>query len=547
MFKRIVGITMLFALTALLFNIGPGVARSTQALQISTQARGQASKLLKSTKAKYLSSAGRNALNLVANPQEQEVDRQSMAAVRSGTADEVPLIQLSPHEALVNDPAKDAFDATSQNSTAVASFNDTVLVAYNDTGQLFETNSMMGYSRSTDGGRTFIDMDTMPVPSPPLGQNIGGPGLAADRAGNFYVTFMGFDPSGARPEGFEVAIGVAKSTDGGATFQSPVLLPPVDANQFSFEDRGSIAVDNSGNPMTGSNVYVSFTHISSNFDEGVPTAFSRSTDGGASFSAPILLSDVLDVTQGAETVVGKNGEVYVTWFKSFSLAPAASEVEPKKIFIAKSINGGQSFGVPTLVANLQEIGASKTDTLSGGIRVRSFPRLAVSPVDGTLYIVYAANPPGPDGADVFLTRSTDGGATWSVPEKVNDGSGSMEFFPDVAVNRNGVVQVIWYSERLLTLQGFTPEQISVRQKQSIDGRRSFGREQRVTPFSFTPAIGYDPFLDPLYIGDNLDLVAGFTADGPSFNFLMAWTDFRRIMNSGAGNRHDQDVIFSVNR
>ena len=35
------------------------------------------------------------------------------------------------------------------------------------------------------------------------------------------------------------------------------------------------------------------------------------------------------------------------------------------------------------------------------------------PVTGELYLVYADNPAGTDKADIFLRRSSDGGATWS--------------------------------------------------------------------------------------------------------------------------------------
>ena len=54
----------------------------------------------------------------------------------------------------------------------------------------------------------------------------------------------------------------------------------------------------------------------------------------------------------------------------------------------------------------------------------------MSPLTGTIYIVYASNPPGVDGADVYLTASRDRGQSWSSPIRVNDDmTESDQFFP----------------------------------------------------------------------------------------------------------------------
>ena len=48
----------------------------------------------------------------------------------------------------------------------------------------------------------------------------------------------------------------------------------------------------------------------------------------------------------------------------------------------------------------------------------------------------------------LLTSSTDDGQTWSIPLRVNDDATSNDqFFPAVAVNGQGVIEVIWYDRR----------------------------------------------------------------------------------------------------
>jgi hypothetical protein len=205
-----------------------------------------------------------------------------------------------------------------------------------------------------------------------------------------------------------------------------------------------------------------------------------------------------------------------------------------EIFVAKSTNGGQSFSAPVLVAPIEAIGFAG-GTLLGNFRVNSYPRIDVNPMNGNVYVVYSSNPPGPDGSDVFFSRSVNGGTTWSPPIRVNDDATTNDqFFPDVAVNKDGVLEIIWYDRRNdpdnLNLEIFSA--------QSSNGGRSFSTNRAVTSEAFPPApAGYDPFLASTYMGDYLDIKAfGGT-------FLLAWGDNRRRITTFGGTRNDQDVFF----
>jgi len=55
---------------------------------------------------------------------------------------------------------------------------------------------------------------------------------------------------------------------------------------------------------------------------------------------------------------------------------------------------------------------------------------------------------GPDEADVFCVRSTNGGATWQLPVRVNDNNSiDPDVLPFVAVKENGFVDIIYYNFR----------------------------------------------------------------------------------------------------
>jgi hypothetical protein len=416
----------------LLFAQTPG-AQSGSTFRFAPTAQQMARAILSSPAADYLSGGGLNALQLISG-------RTILNPVIAATGGEQPHYfdlfapepQLATGEVRVNNPELDVRtleDISTQSEPAVAGYGRTVLVAYNDSGQFstFLGGSFMGYSRSADGGLTFTDFG--PISGSQTGLSFGDPGLVVDRFGNFYAAGLAFEL--LRPPGTQSTIGIWKSTNGGLSWSAPAYPPPGTAG---FADKPFIAVDTTQTASSG-NVYVSWTQ----FEFALPIFFSRSVDGGASFSPAIQISPPGDVCQGSEPTVGPSGEVYVTWIR---LAPA-----PAAIFVARSADGGASFGPPTIVTPIVPIGfglaGGPLGRLKGNFRVNSFPRIDVNPANGHVYIVYNANPPGVDGADVFFVRSINGGATWSAPIRVNDDPGQFDqFFPAVAVNRAGVVQVM---------------------------------------------------------------------------------------------------------
>jgi uncharacterized repeat protein (TIGR01451 family) len=77
------------------------------------------------------------------------------------------------------------------------------------------------------------------------------------------------------------------------------------------------------------------------------------------------------------------------------------------------------------------------------------PAFAVSPVNGNLYIAWADYRFG--DSDIYFTRSTNGGSTWSLPVRLNDdpaGNGMDQFQPQISVAPDGRVAVMWFDRRL---------------------------------------------------------------------------------------------------
>jgi hypothetical protein len=132
-------------------------------------------------------------------------------------------------------------------------------------------------------------------------------------------------------------------------------------------------------------------------------------------------------------------------------APAA--VEPSRQQVIRSTDGGASWSAPITVAAFTP--SSPVDPL-GHKRLRTadvVPSFAVDSRNGFLYATWQEAGITNSGSAVVLSSSTDGGLTWSTPIKVSktpdsapQGSGQA-FTPMVDVSSTGAVAVTYYDFR----------------------------------------------------------------------------------------------------
>src|SRR5205807_1929714 len=129
----------------------------------------------------------------------------------------------------------------------------------------------------------------------------GNPVLAANGAGNVYYAAVG------GPPGTLTFIAVSRSTDGGATFGAPV-----DASTTALQgNHAQLAPWLTADKASG-NLYLAWIDAAGS-DQKI--LFARSTDQGATWSAPLELASVGDVFGSAKVVsaVAPDGTIYVTW------------------------------------------------------------------------------------------------------------------------------------------------------------------------------------------------------------------------------------------
>ena len=307
----------------------------------------------------------------------------------------------------------------------------------------------------------------------------GDPVVYADNKGNFYFCHLSKTEGKQFPNWIDRII-VQKSTDGGNTFNNGV---DVGYNGNKAQDKHWIVSDNTNGPNAG-NLYLTWTEFDK-YDSKKPTdksriMFSRSTDGGMSFSRPVIISDkegdCLDgdnTTEGAIPAVDADGTVYVAWSLS------------GKIYFDKSTDGGLTFGEDKEIA--EQVGGWDIP-VSQIFRANAMPFIVTDYSSerhkGSIYLIWGDTRNG--DTDIFVKKSMDKGETWTEAKRINDdalSNGRDQFFCHMAVDPiDGGLYAVFYDRRNSVNNLFTDVYVAF----STDGGNTW-QNRRITNKAFTPS------------------------------------------------------------
>ena len=323
-----------------------------------------------------------------------------------------------------------------------------------------EPTNPVGKARYKTGSFTWTNPILLPGPQGAVfGTQDIEPRVRADAVGNIYAAGI---------EGVPAGTDTWKSMDGGKSWT--YLGEPDGAQAASAEARGGGAGGGDEDLAVGSSgfVYVNSLWLGSSTQ-------STSENGGATwlvnpFSSDVPIIDrqwiasqgnsVLYLTYkqlgallaGTETMfVAKSFDGGITWPQIVPVTMPETGVQPgdqgnievdpnngnvytvffgqsgNTLYIARSTDGGQSFIVKQVYA--ATVGTSL---------VNVFPSLAIDRASN-LYIVFS------DSHNAFLTTSKDQGATWSVPVRVSNGTGTKSAIgPWITAGDSGRVDITWW-------------------------------------------------------------------------------------------------------
>lgn len=265
-----------------------------------------------------------------------------------------------------------------------------------------------GWAYSQDGGATW----TFPG-SIQEGAFNSDPVLDTDPQGNFY--YLSY-PGGTTLSTF-------KSTNGGQTWTAPTVS--------AGGDKAWMTIDHT-NGIGSGNIYINWQVANG------PNTFIRSTNGGASFSAPVMVPGI--PTFGTCTV-DSLGNVFC----------AGLNQQTFNVFVlGKSINAQNPALTPTFSSVMVNMGGSMAlgaPPNPGGLLGQA-QVLADPSNPNRVYYLCSVNPAGSDPMDVHIAKSTNGGTVFGAPVRINDdGPGNWQWFGTMSIAPNGRLDVVWNDTR----------------------------------------------------------------------------------------------------
>lgn len=203
-----------------------------------------------------------------------------------------------------------------------------------------------------------------------------------------------------------------RSTDQGETFTDPLVI----SGASNVASDPEIAVD------SGDGINV----VWQDQESGVSSImFSRSIDGGSTFSEPRRISTGTGAAVEAQIFADSSGRLNVVWVDESGGTAQA--------YYSQSIDNGLTFSAPINVSNAPNANIHKP---------------IVTVFESTVYVAFQDGDLfGEDGGDrqVFLATSEDAGLTFDSPRQISraDHQCGRAHSPAMAVDSTGMLHIVW--------------------------------------------------------------------------------------------------------
>lgn len=427
-------------------------------------------------------------------------------AIRGSSIIEVEgiMVQDSPDVAVISSGGT----TQSENSLFIDPEDENILLNSNNSSDwngsyatnLYGADRFWSYDAASTWGGSFYAVGQV---------NNGDPSTAIGRNGWWYIGKI----NNGRGQS------VAYSTNQGQNW-TDVTVAQVVGGFGDILDKNHLWIDNSEESSYEGYLYAGWSCYVDGSPNQNEIEIVRSTDQGITWSLPTGISHHCNAgahNQGVNIQTGPNGEVYAAWI-IYDTWPS----DETAIGFAKSLDGGETWIPGNRI--LTDIKGIRTSGTSKNMRVASFPVMTVDlsngPNRGNLYIVWAnIGIPGINTGtdiDIYLSRSTNLGDTWSTPVRVNQdpsGLGKEHFLPWITCDpMNGNICVIYYDDR-----NVDSTMVETWVSYSYDAGNTF-TDFKVSDVSFTPMPIPGAAID--YFGDYIGIKA------QNMKVYPIWTDNR---------------------
>jgi len=299
------------------------------------------------------------------------------------------------------------------------------------------------------------------------------PWVAISPNGTAYLMTLSVDQEPGGFGSFPSAMLVMRSTNHGASCGNPTTLIR-DENQNVINDKNSMTADpNDSNfayavwdrlaaPTSGNANQRAFEN---SIDFSGDVWFSRTTNGGSSWEPARKIYKAGQVAQTIGNLIvvlpttgGFSGEL-VDVFTQIRAFKNTGDTRGTFISAIRSTDHGATWTQKQVTISRFPRGIVRDPDDNAAHRTGDInPEAAVDPNTGAIYVVWQDSSFGPRSS-IALSRSTDGGLTWSTPIKVNATptniplGNQQAFTPMVAVRNDGTVSVSYYDFRNNTADG----------------------------------------------------------------------------------------------
>ena len=293
-------------------------------------------------------------------------------------------------------------------------------------------------SRSTNNGATWTAPDVLNTNAATDSGIDNTPQVTTDGAGSWVAVWYSTENLGGAI-GTDYDIFISRSTNNGATWTAPEVMNTNAASDSGQDYAPRVTTDGAGNWVA---VWCSGENLGGTIGTDSDIFVSRSTDNGATWTAPAPLNTNATSDSGDDinprVNTDGNGNWVAVWHSKENLGGAIGT--DSDFFVSRSTDNGATW---TASVALNTNAASDVGTDYA-------PQVTTDSAGNWVAVWYSQEDLGGIGTDydIFVSRSTNNGATWTAPVALNTNAASdvgTDAAPQVTTDSSGNWVAVWAS------------------------------------------------------------------------------------------------------